>query len=172
MQSIESHNSKTIDNSTPRASFVSNNHRCFDLLMNQQWPENELKIPRHPENEKMGYRIWPTPLEGNKILIQSEDIENEFRLKEFANVFVDDKSLQTDGFERVDRRPIVHWLLENHSIPASLYKIEGDKIVQHDGRIEIGNFSTGDVVQLERVGFARITEISEEGKIKLIYLHE
>ncbi len=172
MQSIESHNSKTIDNSTPRASFVSNNHRCFDLLMNQQWPENELKIPRHPENEKMGHRIWPTPLEGNKILIQTEDVEREFRLKEFANVFEDDNSLQTDGFERVDRRPIVHWLLEHHSIPASLYKVEGDNIIQNEGRIEIGNYSTGDVVQLERVGFARITEISEEGEIKLIYLHE
>ena len=172
MLSIESHNSKTIDSSTPRASFVSNNHTSFDLLLEQQWPENELKIPRHPDNEDMGHRIWPAPLEGDKILIQTEDVENEFRLKEFANVCISDNSLQTDGFERVDRRPIVHWLLEHHSIPASLYIPEGDEITNQKGMIEYGEYSVGDILQLERVGFARITEISNNTGIKLVYLHE
>jgi len=38
--------------------------------------------------------------------------------------------------------------------------------------IELGKYTVGDVLQLERVGFARITEISENSEIKLVYLHE
>ena len=40
------------------------------------------------------------------------------------------------------------------------------------GMIECGDYTVGDILQLERVGFARITEISNNTDIKLVYLHE
>ena len=172
MQSIESHNSKVIDRVTPRISFIGGKQSNLKLTMVEPWPYDEIIIPKHPDDPEMGERIWPAPSEGDVIILQTEDIENEFRLKEFANVSLSGKSLQTSGFDRTDRRPIIHWLLENHSKPAILFSPEGENIVQNNGMIEIGNYSIGDVLQLERVGFARITGINEDGVIVLVYLHE
>ncbi len=172
MKSIESHNSKVIDRVTPRISFTGGKQSKLELKMNEVWLDDALIIPKHPDDPEMGSRIWPAPSDGDMIILQTEDIENEFRLKEFSNVSLSEKSLITNGFERTDRRPIIHWLLEHHSKPAILFSPEGDNIIQNDGMIEIGDYSIGDVLQLERVGFARITEINEEGVIVLVYLHE
>tara|TARA_B100000902_G_scaffold160459_2_gene156155 strand:- start:7364 stop:9091 length:1728 start_codon:yes stop_codon:yes gene_type:complete len=172
MKSIESHNSKVIEKTTRRVSFVSGKHTTLTLNMGEKWPTEELLIPSHPDNSAMGNRIWPAPKDGDKILVETEDISDEFRLKEFSNVNWSNEILETDGFQRSDRRPIVHWLLKDHVQPATLSIPEGDEINNQKGMIELGKYTVGDVLQLERVGFARITEISENSEIKLVYLHE
>ncbi|MEC7688971.1 MAG: hypothetical protein VX514_07970, partial [Candidatus Thermoplasmatota archaeon] len=109
---------------------------------------------------------------GDCVLLENEDIKDQIRLKEFANVNYDKGILETNGFDRTDRRPIVHWLLKHHCQPAILSLVKGDDIIKQKGMIETGQYSKGDILQLERVGFARITEISNDSVIKLIYLHE
>ena len=120
----------------------------------------------------MGFRVWPAPKDGDCILLENEDIKDQIRLKEFANVDYSKGILETDGFERIDRRSIVHWLLKHHCQPAVLSVPEGDRITNQKGMIECGQYSVGDILQLERIGFARITEILNNSVIKLVYLHE
>ena len=57
-------------------------------------------------------------------------------------------------------------------MPAILSTSNSDKIVENKGLIEAGKYQVGDIFQLERMGFARITEISENSEIKLVFLHE
>jgi glutamyl-tRNA synthetase len=172
MQSIESHNSKIIEKITPRISYVREKQSNFQLVMDEKWPEDNLRISRHPDDSDMGERIWPAPINGDIIIMENEDICPEFRLKEFANVGLIENKLHVNEFERTDRRPIVHWLIERHARPASLFTPKGDEITHDNGLIENGDYSVGDILQLERIGFARITEINTKGDITLIYLHE
>ena len=172
MKTIESHNSKAIEKDTPRASFVREKQTSLTLNMSSNWPTEDLRIPKHPDDPSMGFRVWPAPKDGDCVLLENEDIKDQIRLKEFANVNYDKGILETNGFERTDRRPIVHWLLKHHCQPAILSLLEGDYITNQKGMIETGQYSKGDILQLERVGFARITEISNDSVIKLIYLHE
>ena len=172
MKTIESHNSKVIEKDTPRASFVREKQTSLTLNMSSNWPTEDLRIPKHPDDPSMGFRVWPAPKDGDCVLLENEDIKDQIRLKEFANVNYDKRILETNGFDRTDRRPIVHWLLEHHCQPAILSVLEGDDITNQKGMIETGQYSIGDILQLERVGFARITEISNDSVIKLVYLHE
>lgn len=172
MKSIESHNSKVIESDTPRASFVREKQTSLTLNMSANWPTEDLQIPKHPDDPSMGFRVWPAPKDGDCIILEKEDIKEQIRLKEFANVNCDGNILEENGFDRIDRRPIVHWLLEHHCQPAILSIPEGVEITNQKGLIECGQYSVGDILQLERVGFARITEISKNTDIKLVYLHE
>ena len=106
------------------------------------------------------------------MILENDDVKDQIRLKEFANVNYKKDYLETNGFERIDRRPIVHWLLEHHCQPAILCIASDDEILHINGLIEEGEYTVGDILQLERVGFARITNINEEGPIDLIYLHD
>ncbi len=172
MTTIESHNSKVIDKITPRVSFIGQNNASLTLDLKKEWNSEILKLPKHPDDSEMGYRNWPSPKNGDIIVLEKDDIDVEIRLKEFANATVKNTKISADEFERTDRRPIVHWLLENHTIPAILSTSNGDEIVENKGLIETGKYQVGDIFQLERMGFARITEISENSEIKLVFLHE
>ena len=172
MKSIESHNSKVIERETPRASFVREKHNSLILNMGINWPSEELQIPKHPDNPNMGFRVWPAPKDGDTVILENEDVKELIRLKEFANVYFDNGILETNEFDRTDRRPIVHWLLKHHCKPATLSIPEGENLTIQNGLIESGEYSVGDILQLERVGFARITEIPNELEMKLVYLHE
>ena len=172
MKSIESHNSKVIERETPRASFVREKHNSLILNMGINWPTEELQIPKHPDNPNMGFRVWPAPKDGDTVILENEDVKELIRLKEFANVYFDNGILETNEFDRTDRRPIVHWLLKHHCKPATLSIPEGENLTIQNGLIESGEYSVGDILQLERVGFARITEIPNKLEMKLVYLHE
>ncbi len=172
MTSIESHNSKLIDNSTPRVSFVGENNTSFTLDMKENWDSEFLSLPKHPDDNQMGFRNWPAPKKGDVIILQQEDVDEEIRLKEFANTTITGTKITVDEFKRTDRRPIVHWLLKGHTIPAILTTSNGDNIIENNGLIEAGEYNIGDIFQLERIGFARVTEIGANSEIKLAYLHE
>ena len=172
MKNIESHNSKVIERETARASFVREKHNSLTLNMSVNWPTKDLQIPKHPDNPNMGFRVWPAPKDGDTVILENEDVKEQIRLKGFANIYYDDGILETKEFDRTDRRPIVHWLLKHHCIPGTLSIPEGENITIQNGLIEPGEYSVGDILQLERMGFARITEISENSEIKLVFLHE
>jgi hypothetical protein len=57
------------------------------------------------------------------------------------------------------------------AISATLTRNKGDSLVIEEGLIENFELNEGAVIQLERVGFARIESVQEDGKVNLLYLH-
>ena len=121
----------------------------------------------------MGNRLWPAPKNEDFILVQTSDMDdNSLRLKEFANVTFSEETARVEDFERSDRRQIIHWVLDHHSKDAILLVVKDNQIERRSGRLEDVNLELGNVVQLERVGFARVTKIMDDGTPIMTYLHD
>ena len=96
-------------------------------------------------------------------------IGGELRLKDLCNVSYDGAAHYDGNDLSVLKRGVhaVQWVGED-SVPATLLMPDG---TQHEGRIEMSVLDeTGDMVQLERVGFARIEGKSADG-VHMVYSH-
>ena len=165
MQTLEAFNSKNIDGICERRFFVS------DPVRIQIHGENispEAKIARHPDGLIPGMREWVVK---NSIFIQNKDlIQAKLRLKDFADIEINDSNAQIEGEERSDNRPIIHWLPEEITREAKMFVPEGEGIRELAGMIEDFELTIGEVYQFERVGFARLVKINN-GVAELVWLH-
>ncbi|MAR42227.1 MAG: glutamate--tRNA ligase [Euryarchaeota archaeon] len=171
MQSIEAKNSSTIDSFTERRSFVRNPDEVIIEI-----PDTigdyvaEVSIPKHPDETVPGTREWGAVSE--KIFVEKDDIGIvDIRLKGFADVKILDGVAVVISNERTDRRAIAHWLPVEISREAVLEIPQADEIQKVSGVIEDYELVEGMIVQLERVGFARIKKIPNNGPIMMSWLH-
>ena len=119
--------------------------------------EPTLELSLSPEPPHMGVRRWS--LENGKIWLEGDDPEKmDLRLKEFADVALHDQEAHLESIERSDKRPIVHWLSDQNSIEGSAGRHQRRHGFRIEGRMERYKHQTGTIVQLERVGYARIME--------------
>ena len=161
LATLYSHNTKAIDATAPRLSFVR--HPIAYDLEGEHPPSLELDV--HPNDASMGKRKWS--LKG-RIWLEGEDLEKmDIRLKEFADVALHDQKAEIESFDRQDNRPVVHWLPVQHANEATLIETKNDQKVHTLGQLEKHRYPTGTVVQLERVGYALV--LSED---TLILCHE
>lgn len=167
MQNIESINSTIIDSNSERRSFIRNPQN-LRLDSNGFDVPNKLQLLRHPDGKIEGFRELKIT---DDFLIEKDDYAEEIRLKDFADVAIDDNLATINSFERTDKRAIVHWLPINHSREACLITPSNDGFKTDEGFIENIDLVEGMILQLERVGFARIEKIPENGAIELLYLH-
>ena len=167
MQNIESINSTIIDSNSERRSFIRNPQN-LRLDPNGFEVPNKLQLLRHPDEKIDGFREWKIT---DDFLIEKDDYADEIRLKDFADVAIDDNLATINSFERTDKRAIIHWLPINHSREACLITPSNDGFKTEEGFIENIDLVEGMILQLERVGFARIEKIPEYGSIELLYLH-
>ena len=110
-------------------------------------------------------------------LPEEKDIKNNqnkvLRLMDAVNIFLGEEvTYQSSSLEdaREEKARIVHWVPE-----SSNKKVE---VVMSDASHQTGfiepssdELNVGDVVQLERVGFARLDSI-KEGKLTFYYAHK
>lgn len=171
MQSIEAKNSSTIDSFTERRSFVRSPDEVIIEI-----PDTigdyvaEVSIPKHPDETVLGTREWGAVSE--KIFVEKDDIGIvDIRLKGFADVKILDGVAVVISNERTDRRAIAHWLPVEISREAVLEIPQADEIQEVSGVIEDYELVEGMIVQLERVGFARIKKIPNNGPIMMSWLH-
>tara|TARA_B100000427_G_scaffold276381_1_gene245259 strand:+ start:687 stop:2417 length:1731 start_codon:yes stop_codon:yes gene_type:complete len=171
MQSIEAKNSSTIDSFTERRSFVRSPDEVIIEI-----PDTigdyvaEVSIPKHPDGTIPGMREWGAVSE--KIFVEKDDIGIvDIRLKGFADVRILDGVAVVISNERTDRRAIAHWLPVEISREAVLEIPQADEIQKVSGVIEDYELVEGMIVQLERVGFARIKKIPNNGPIMMSWLH-
>ena len=165
MQTLEAFNSKNIDSNCERRFFVSNPVRIE--IQGENIP-SEAKIARHPDGLIPGMREWGVK---KSILIQKEDLKRvKLRLKDFADVEINGHNAQIECEERSDDRPIIHWLPEEKSREAKMFVPEGEEVRELAGVIEDFDLKLGEVYQFERVGFARLVDISNE-VAELVWLH-
>lgn len=168
LQTIESFNSSKIDSSCERRVFVRNPQR-IRLDDNNTQIERKLTLNKHPLNEIKGHREWD--LEDLEIYIEARDLEHsEIRLKDFADIEIQDSNGIIQSIERTDKRQIVHWLPKSIAKKAILTIPKDNEIVIQEGMMEDIQIIKNNVVQLERVGYAKI-ESNDDDVIKLLWLH-
>jgi glutamyl-tRNA synthetase len=155
MSSIYANNRDRIDDETDRAFLVRDGER-FAV---EGGPDAGTP-PVHPDHEDRGRRDIPV---GDAVLLEPGDVPAEGErvwLKGFGPVRRDGDALaHTDDDLSVVKSgdvDVIHWVPADESVPVRLRTMDGDV----DGWAEpgIGERPVGDVVQFERVGFARIDE--------------
>ena len=165
MQTIESLNSRAIDAVAERRSFVASPVR----LSIEGYESVAVDSPRHPDGEIPGSRGWVL---GGAIYIQKSDsVSSSLRLKEFADISISDSKADVESLDRSDNRPIVQWLPEGMAREAVLFMPQGEEIAEVEGFLEDFELQVGQVYQLERVGFARLERLAQEGGAELVWLH-
>ena len=73
--------------------------------------------------------------------------------------------------ERVGNTPIIHWLPDNMAQPAVLLLEEEGELVTAQGLLETNDYPDGTIVQLERMGFAILEGVEDDGVRRLVRLH-
>ena len=149
LATLFSHNTKMIDDEAPRLSFVRN---PTEVHLQGEVPES-VELPIHPNHLEKGTRH--IVLHPPTIFIESDDASGTYRLKEFADIGVNG---DIESIERSDKRPIIHWVSSATSSNAKLIIPEQEEIRTIQGRIESNKYPVGTIVQLERIGYAIITE--------------
>jgi glutamyl-tRNA synthetase len=153
LATLYSHNTKAVDAGAPRLSFVRE-PIAFSLVGEHP---SSLELAVHPNDDAMGIRAWN--LKEGKVWLESEDLEHmDLRLKEFADVALNDTNAEVQGLSRSDQRPIVHWLPAINSQEAVLLETKNNELIRHRGQLEQHNHPTGTVVQLERIGYAMVLD--------------
>lgn len=173
MQSIESKNSKIIDRFSERRSFIEDPREL--QLVNKEVNGGKdsfglISISRHPDIPDMGIREWD--LSTGSIFISENDYsEGLVRLKDYADIEIKGDSALIVSKEKTGDLPIIHWVSSNNSTEARIIIPRDGEIDYSEGVIENIEVSTGQRLQLERMGFARVEDISETNRVSLIWLH-
>ena len=63
----------------------------------------------------------------------------------------------------IDNTPIIHWLPESMAAPAALVLEEDGLLVTAAGLLEDNSYPEGTIVQLERMGFAILEGLDQNG---------
>ena len=175
MQTIESFNSSEIDARCERRSFVRDPRLLsLDASSCSGGPGTSISNARHPDGAIEGSRKWE--LGDGAILIEAADADETggpLRLKDYADVDIDAGTsvARVESWSRSDRRAIVHWLPQIMARKARLTRGIGHDLVVEEGMLEGFELVEGAIVQLERVGFARIESLPDDGPVELLFLH-
>src|SRR5712691_4197287 len=129
-------------------------------------PIERVKAPLHPEFPGRGERELPA---GPKVHVAKEDFERfrgkEVRLKDFCNVVLDHRA----RFVSMPNKeiPKIQWV--THGVQTHLVMPDG---TESRGLSEplVGSLKVDDVVQFERVGFARIDHVSK-AEVRAYFAH-
>ena len=93
-------------------------------------------------------------------------------MKDFADIRLNENGGgEVLRIERQDNTRIIHWLPTNMAQPAVLLLEEEGELLEVEGLLEINDYPDGTVVQLERMGFAILEGIDENGARRLVRLH-
>jgi len=177
MSTLNSLNAKAVDAEAPRLSFVRN-PRSINLDISDI-ELTKVTLPIHPEHPNKGVREWPLGEGAITVKIAREDFEvrGAKRLKDFADIGIHDEKTvggwrgEVIRTERVGNTPIIHWLTSNMAQPAVLLLEEEGELIAAEGLLEINDYPDGTVVQLERMGFAILEGIEDNGARRLVRLH-
>lgn len=158
MSSVYSRNRKLIDEEADRLFFIRDGIRR-QIIGGPDVGEP----PIHPEHEERGVRTLSVE---DGVVIESDDLPphgDRVWLKGFGCVRHTRDAFEYTGDDitavRDEDVDVIHWLPAEDNSPLQLRTVDGDI----DGRVEqrVSQYSVDDVVQFERVGFARLDSISE-----------
>ena len=91
-------------------------------------------------------------------------------MKDFADIKIEKSFGIIQSIDRIDKRPIVHWVPKSICKKAVLTIPNGNELIIQEGVIEDIQIIKNNIVQLERVGYAKIESINDD-VIELLWLH-
>ncbi|WP_312908395.1 glutamate--tRNA ligase [Natronosalvus caseinilyticus] len=170
MSSIYAENRNLIDEETDRRFFVREGAEVG--LAGS--PPDEANPPLHPNHEDRGVRHIPV---GDAVVLEQDDVpqrKERIWLKGLGCFQYTRDVLQYTGDSidvvREGDVDVIHWAPAAESVPLTLRTMDGD--VEGRAEPEVGDLSPDDVVQFERVGFARIDEVDEgSDEVVAYYAH-
>ena len=153
MSSIYAENRELIDDDADRLFFVRDG-----IEVPVDGTPEAAKPPVHPDHEDRGHRHVPV---GNAVRIEPDDAPDAGEtvwLKGLGPVRYDGDAFEfTDDDIAVVREgdvDVIHWVPADGSVPLRLRTMDGDESGHAEPGIEA--YDPDDVVQFERIGFARI----------------
>lgn len=158
LSTLYSHNTKSIDDDAPRLSFV---REPVQLELKGEHPDS-VNVEVHPNHPSRGMRYFD--VSDKSIWVEEQDLDkSEIRLKGFTDIAIQENNgkatlAQIGSIERNDRRPIVHWLPNTGSVKATLITADDGEIKHHEGLLEAHSYPHGTMVQIERIGYARVID--------------
>ncbi|MEA3378458.1 MAG: glutamate--tRNA ligase [Nanoarchaeota archaeon] len=159
---IESINRKLIDNASNRYFFVADPKKI--RIMNA--PKRISKIPLHPDEEKRGMR----ELKSEGLFYISEDLDPGkcYRLMQLYN-FKNKKFISEELDPKLKAR-LIHWIPIKQALKAKVLMPNGK---WKNGLIEgcAKKIKIGEIVQLERFGFARLDK-KQKDSLVFWYTHD
>jgi len=157
MSTIYANNRELIDDETDRAFFVRDDpaHGGGAVERTVIGGPEAGNPPVHPQHDDRGTRTIPVE---RAVLVESEDLPGHGErvyLKNYGCVRHTRDSFEFTG-ESIDDVdvPIVHWVPADDNVPVRMRTMDGD--IAGYAEPGIAEYETDDVVQFERVGFARI----------------
>tara|TARA_Y100001960_G_C14361802_1_gene674703 strand:- start:55 stop:645 length:591 start_codon:yes stop_codon:yes gene_type:complete len=177
LSTLNSLNVKAVDADAPRLSFVREPRTV--ILDISETGMDKVTLPIHPEHPDKGIREWPLGDDTIKVNIASEDFTTSEtkRLKDFADIGIHQEKTASGWTgdvirtKREGNTPIIHWLPENMAQPAVLLLEEDGELVTASGLLETNDYPDGTIVQLERMGFAILEGVEDDGARRLVRLH-
>jgi glutamyl-tRNA synthetase len=159
MSSVYAHNRDVVDDEADRYFLVRDGER----LPLSGGPESG-HPPLHPDHEERGTRTVPA---GDAVLLEPGDVPapgHRVWLKGYGPVERTDEGLAyTDDDIEVVRSgevDVVHWTPAGQSVPVRMRTMSGD--VTGHAEPDFAAADVDDVVQFERVGFARVDDVGGE----------
>ncbi|QSW99381.1 glutamate--tRNA ligase [Haloterrigena alkaliphila] len=160
MSSIYANNRDLIDEETDRRFFV----RDGNQVPLGGSPPDEANPPLHPNHEERGVREIPV---GDSVMLEPEDVpEREERvwLKGLGCFQFTRGALQYTGEDidvvREGDVDVIHWAPASESVAVRMRTPDGD--VRGHAEPGVGDLEPDEMVQFERVGFARIDRHEDE----------
>jgi glutamyl-tRNA synthetase len=153
MSSVYAANRELVDDEADRAFLVRDGTR-----VPVSGGPDAAEPPVHPDHEDRGTRQIPV---GDAVLVEPDDLPPEAErvwLKGYGPVRYSDGAFAytDDGIDAVREEgvDVVHWVPADGSVPVRMRTMDGDI----EGRAEPGlrAYDPDDLVQFERIGFARI----------------
>jgi len=181
MKAVYSENRKLNDAEAPRLFYVDN--PVWLTLTYLPAAIQGADAPVHPDFPERGIRHIPLVRTGAKVTagIQESDYQRLedgrlFRLKDMANFTLKKGPSPGARFHsrevekaRENSAPIIQWVPKEESIEVEMTWTEGNKTVGY-AEPGVSTVAAGTLVQFERVGFARIYEITPS--IKAAFAHK
>ena len=160
---LSSINRKFLDRECNRYFFVA--EPLIEISLNGNFKKVSV-LPLHPERD--GNRKISV---SKRIFITKEDFEKnkgkETRLKDLTNIILNKKAEVTDN-ELKHSTQKIHWISEDN-IPAEILMTD-EKTISGLCEPDCSKIKIGDIVQFERVGFARL---EKKGKtLEFIFTHK
>ncbi len=160
-ENLAAYNRKAVDKMANRYFFIQNPKRIEVRGLKTK----RIKIPLHPEI-KRGYRTFAL---SRTFFIDSDDYNRyqgmEVRLKDLCNVRLDETAEFTS--HDVRNMPKIMWVPARH---VEVRIIMPGNPIKGYGETNLARTKPGDMVQLERFGFARIEKVSKDS-VTAIFSH-
>ncbi len=164
LESLNAVNSAKIDPTSRRISVILD---PVEIEITGDVPKKAV-LPSHPDDASLGNRVHSTKM--GRFIIERLDQEDKIRLKDFADIENIDDNYHIVSTKKSDDRKIINWISAESVRDCTLVIPDGPDLSRKSCLVENAELIVGEVIQMERSGFAKVMEWSDDSRV-LHWLH-